>query len=466
MNKFFYYLFFIFIISCSPTEQIIDYSNAPDWVQEHPLSKEDYIGVGVSKKKKVTDYREQAKKNAFNEISSSISVSVSSNSVLKQQENNGKFNEMFNTSTETHTNNELSGCRQVARWENKNEYWVYYKLDKAKVEEAKRLAIEDATISLRQALKYDAQNDYPKAISNYSLALSAVKPYFGDRLKTEFNGQVIFLGQYILDHYRALINSVKLEADENSVLTFKAFKPIAPLLVRVTRNNVSLSNIPLKIKSKDFKYTGTYKFDDNGEVVLPDISANTYQGKEVVVLSVDIEKMVEESVSDDLVKEILISYETTYLELVYRIELESNDGFPSIQKGENISDIYQMPDVNIQKELDKVLNEIDLHNLPSDNQQANAPSGSNHQQLLNIAKSNVFWNEKIKKIKKFIQSANMQYYSSEIKEVIHEIDFDKQKLEVAKLCYDYVIDQSNYYRLDTEFSFPSTKKEFNSFINK
>ena len=49
----------------------------PEWVKEHPVSSNYYIGVGsISKNGQSLNYREQAKKNALNDLASEISVTI------------------------------------------------------------------------------------------------------------------------------------------------------------------------------------------------------------------------------------------------------------------------------------------------------------------------------------------------------------------------------------------------------
>ncbi len=464
MNKSLYILLLFYLLtSCGSTNKLPNYSNAPQWVQEHPLSDKYYIGIGVSKKRGVSDYRELAKKNALSEISSSISVLVSVNSVLKQQDYEGKFKEMFDSTTKTYTENELQGSKQVARWENKYEYWVYYKLSKEKVEQRKREAIEDASISLKRALKYDAENDYPRAISNYSLALSAVKPYLGSRIKTKFNDETIFLGQYILDHYRALITSVKLSYDSNEQLIFKPFKPIKPLKIKLSRGNSSLANIPLKIESSTFKYKGFYKFDDNGEVILPEISANTYRREESVILSVDVEQMINESVSDDLVKEILKNYKTTYLKLKYKKEKSSRTKRIMNKMQEKMDEMNDALIKSIDG-IDNIL--IKNKNIGNLVNKEVSISKTNNQELPKVIKENAFEDDKIITLKNYLKTANRKYYTTEIAEVVKQFNFEENKLEVAKICYPYTIDKSNYYTLNSLFNFNDSKKELSKFINE
>ena len=483
MKKLFYLISFYFLTSCSTSDKMVNYSNAPQWVQEYPLSNDHYIGIGISKKRGVKDYREEAKKNAYNEISSVISVSVSSNSVLKQQEENGKFSELFNTTTKTYTNNVLEGCKQVGRWENKNEYWVYYKLDKARIEESKRIAIEDASISLKQALSYDAQNNLPKAISSYSLALSAVKPYLGSRLKTEFNGETIFLGQYILDSYRELISSVKLGYDTKQALVYEAFKSINPVSIHLTRHDQLLTNIPLKIESNAFKYSGFYKFNEKGEVTLPEVSADTYRDNELVILSIDINQMIEESVSDDLVKEILKGYKTTSLELLYKL-VDSTQ----IAKDNFVKSIADPEFVKLSS---GIMKDMDILNMPSNetNSSFNTNTGgfktptsspkelpaanptpteltqaTNPNLLIETIKKQTFDDEKLRAAKQLLSQNNFSYSTEILKNAAEKFSFEESKLAFAKFAYSYVADKKNYHKISSIFSYDSSKEEFNVYI--
>ncbi len=504
MKKLLFISLLIYFSSCTTTEKVVDYSSAPTWVQEHPLSDHYYIGIGVSKKRGVDDYRAQSKKNALSEISSSISVSVSSNSILQQQENNGKFKEMFDSSTETFTNNELSGCQQVGRWENGSEYWTYYKLSKAKVEEAKTNAIQDATISLKQALKFDRQNDFPRAVSNYALALSAIKPYLGDRLKTTLDGETIFLGQYIIDHYRSLINAVDLTYNKEDSLKYDAFKPIRRLEVSLTRSGSPVKNIPLKIRPTSFVYNGEYKFNNKGKVLLPAINATTYRSKEVVVLSMDVEQLIEESVTDDLVKEILRSYETTYLELIYRLnEPKYTAPAPSTSSPQNESSNQTSntesnnsnsgnnPSTNSQnrgrefkfkkfsdnlnrslQRINEVANEVNEIGKTIGESTTKAPAQNldsyknNTEQLLGLANENSFEDDKLMNIKQFLKSKNPSFLTHEVELAIQKFTFEDKRLELAKMLYPHTSDKSNYYTINKLFNFSNSKQELNEFINK
>lgn len=208
--------------------------------------------------------------------------------------------------------------------------------------------------------------------------------------------------------------------------------------------------------------------------------------------------MIEESVSDDLVKEVLKSYETTYLELIYRIVNESkpesdntnstNNQTENTQQDTPVNQGNRLPSVNsinlvkiTNKINDKIskINEISEkisgigENLDQNNNQQNNPSNdnsitpeiNNSKELLEIAKDNAFEDDKILSIKSFLNTSNKKYYTPEIREVVKQFNFEDNKLEVAKICYPYTIDKANYYTLNSLFNFSDTKEALNQFIN-
>lgn len=56
--------------------------------------------------------------------------------------------------------------------------------------------------------------------------------------------------------------------------------------------------------------------------------------------------------------------------------------------------------------------------------------------------------------------------TSQVIEVVKVFSFDDHKLDFAKWAYKNVIDQKNYYKLDDQFSFSTTKTALSDFIKK
>ncbi len=499
MKNIIYLLFLLLTVtSCASKVKVLDYSQAPDWVQNHPLSETYYVGVGVSKKVKGSDFRDLARKNAYEEISSEISVSISSNSILKQQDKNGKFTEMFKTTSKTFTNNQLTGCKQIAHWENKDEYWVYYKLSKEEVERQKQIAIEDALISLRQAEIYDKNNDYPNAISAYAMAISAIKPYLGQRLKTEYEGRTVFLGQLIIDKYRNLISSVSLNHSQKE-LKFVSFQYIPAIDIWLTRYGKPLGNIPLKIESKAFKYEGNFKFNSEGKVTLPKVRGNTFKTSARTTLSMDVAQMIEETVSDDLVKALLKGYKTSFLELKYILDEEANTNTNSEKQLEKydkkrketsynteLKTIQSLPSTmadeviktrnkveDAKKEWKRTVNIFNTIGsvaagtpVTTQNSNCTIASTTDENKIIEVVRAETFENNKLNKAKNELLKSKKCFRNSAIRQITEEFTFENTKLTFLKYAYSFTNDKNNYYTLSSLLEYASSKTELKNYINK
>lgn len=68
---------------------------------------------------------------------------------------------------------------------------------------------------------------------------------------------------------------------------------------------------------------------------------------------------------------------------------------------------------------------------------------------------------------KLIQNVlqDRRYTTEQMRSILSWLSFESTKLEVAKWGYDNVIDKRDYWKLESEFSFNSSKDEFNNYIN-
>jgi hypothetical protein len=67
---------------------------------------------------------------------------------------------------------------------------------------------------------------------------------------------------------------------------------------------------------------------------------------------------------------------------------------------------------------------------------------------------------------KLMKSAlgNSNYYTGNVQQMMSWLSFESSRLEFAKWAYTNVIDSKNYSKLESEFSFSSSKDEFNEYI--
>lgn len=86
------------------------------------------------------------------------------------------------------------------------------------------------------------------------------------------------------------------------------------------------------------------------------------------------------------------------------------------------------------------------------------------QSLLGAVKNTTFDDSK----KQIIETAliNNMIQTNQVKQLIQQITFESNKLEVAKLCYNKTIDKQNYFDIYNAFTFSSTINELNKYIAK
>lgn len=65
---------------------------------------------------------------------------------------------------------------------------------------------------------------------------------------------------------------------------------------------------------------------------------------------------------------------------------------------------------------------------------------------------------------KQIVRAKQCFTTSQIRQLIDVFSFEKSKLDIAKYCYAYCVDRSNYYKLNNAFSFSSSVDELTNFV--
>lgn len=192
-----------------------DPAERPEWVRSRPVSPSDYIGVGiVSKKKNPYDYASRAKNLALNEIASEISSNVSSRSVLNTLDVGDSFFENYQSDTQVKSDIWLEGYTQVGAYENKNTYWVFYRLGKSDYKKSKQKKIEE-TLSkskdlYRQARDFETSGDYRAAFVYLFKALGIIQSFWGEVLETELDGKKVFYGNELVNRTFRLNQSITI----------------------------------------------------------------------------------------------------------------------------------------------------------------------------------------------------------------------------------------------------------------
>jgi len=187
-----FFLFIVLFVACKGGKDTTSASQkstievpAPEWVGNRPHSPSYYIGIGsCSKFSQPYDYQTIAKKNALNDLASEISVRVQGQTFLNSLEVNKSFSEEFISNVSTSTDAKIEEYEIAGTWENKNEFWVYYRLDKAQYQ-AQKMAKKAAALNLandfyQKGIEAERNTNVTAAFDLYMRGIFALKDYWNE----------------------------------------------------------------------------------------------------------------------------------------------------------------------------------------------------------------------------------------------------------------------------------------------
>lgn len=219
-----------------------------------------YTGIGVASKSGNTEsYQQTAKKNALSDMISEIRVKVSSQSALSQFQENQEFRQKFEAETKLTALNTIENFQLVDSWEDKEFYWVYYRLSKAEYEALRQkkmqIAMDQSEALLERAEQLDLKNAYSEALKLKLKALIPVQPYLGEELISVANGHTFNLINRITTSIQEQLNYAHLKPVKNEIrllvslkesdaieasLNLKSGEPIAQIPFRLIGNRGKL----------------------------------------------------------------------------------------------------------------------------------------------------------------------------------------------------------------------------------
>ena len=225
--------------------------NAPDWVKQHPVNEFGYAGVGMAKINE-KGYVNKAKERALADLASEINIQISSSSLLNTIEDNGVVKELYAETILSTVQADIEKYRMVDSWQNGEEYWVYYELNRFDyeeyMEERRQKAIKDGFDFWYRGSSMIEQGDMVSGIDLLIKAWEIVQPVIHLELRCSYNGKTVNLGTEVYASLVGAFNGVTLSVSPD-VITGQAFQGIeTPVTVRVLRNGKSLKNMALQAK--------------------------------------------------------------------------------------------------------------------------------------------------------------------------------------------------------------------------
>jgi hypothetical protein len=198
--------------------EVID--DRPAWVRAKPLDNGHYIGIG-SATIGIGDHQQAAKKSALQDLMSEIRVTIASNSVLFQMDKNNRFKDEYESTIRTTTTGDIEGFELVSTYEDKNNYWVYYRLSKSKYQSEKRRKEENAKRAAldfyTRARESERSGDIVTALDFYLKSMMSLKDYWAESTEVTFEGRSIQIASESYTQIQRILDNIEVISPTSQV---------------------------------------------------------------------------------------------------------------------------------------------------------------------------------------------------------------------------------------------------------
>lgn len=217
---------------------------------------------------------QMAKKSALEDLVSEIKVTVSSTSVLSQIDMDKSFQESYEQIIQTTAADEIEEFELVDAWEDQSNYWVYYRLSKARYreikEEQKRNAVLLSTDYFRKAREAEKAGMRVPALGFYFQALRSIEKYLAEPITIASEGREILLTNEIYASIQNLLDRIALETEPRElVLNRRLNQNGQAVLVKAIYKDTNGPAIDMPLMAKFEKGSGevfpSYKCDEGGQ---------------------------------------------------------------------------------------------------------------------------------------------------------------------------------------------------------
>lgn len=320
--RIFLYIFAVLLTFCgcksTDTGNNILPEQRPSWVTARPVSGQDYIGIGVASKiTNPLDFQRVAKKNALEDLAGEISVVLDANSMLYQLDRGSNFTEEYSSTIKVSTREKLEGFDIVDSWENESEFWILYRLDKAKHEQIQRekrsKAISQARDLYNMAIQFRSSLDYDMAFSNLIKAFEVVEDYLAEPMEIVTENGTEYFGNTLFNLYLELINDISLEPKAERMAIVRGLKNGNDQVVVLAENREgrNIRRIPIRFTYSESKRKFPSVFtDQNGLAffVMPKIIGE--KSVQFISSELDLELIVGNATDHDILRKLLTRPET------------------------------------------------------------------------------------------------------------------------------------------------------------
>ena len=272
----------IILVGCTPAitqkqkkRGKVDPNSKPAWMSAKPPQDMYYIGIGHSNKAYGVDHLQVAKNSALKDLVSEIKVNISATSALTTLEANKELQEKYEQIIQTSVADEIEEFEQVGMWEDPVDYWVYYRLSKARYKEIKdkqkRDAVSLALDFFTKAKMAERNTETVVALGFYYQGFRAIEKYLADPIRLEFEGKEILLTNEIISSMQLLLDKMKITATPSEITVNRRVAQSAiSVVAKLEEKSTGKPIADMPLKATFLKGSGDvfpdYKTDASGQV--------------------------------------------------------------------------------------------------------------------------------------------------------------------------------------------------------
>jgi hypothetical protein len=294
----------VILVSCKSVKPQAEQVVRPAWVEQRPVNGFYYTGIGfVSKSQRPYDYQQIAKKNALDDLLGEIKVNVSSNSILSQYQNNQNFSQQYFSDVKLVASETVENFEVVSSWENKEQYWIYYRLSKSEFEAQRRKKRDEAVSKAISLLQYaDAMETGTQFVNQFRArvrALVAVQQFLNESVEGNYKGKQVFLINEIINQLQDQLIHVQIKANPDKLKAIIAKALPEPIQVNVKYGSKSvnekvINGFPLKFyaEASGTKATTIAETQSGGNAIFGVSKVSGNQGVQLYKIKADLERLI------------------------------------------------------------------------------------------------------------------------------------------------------------------------------
>ncbi len=220
----------------------------PDWVKSHPVSADEYIGVGMAPLSD-PDYVKTATQHALADLATQIALKVEDNSFLQTVDVDGQSRQLFEDKIQTSLAAWLEGQQLKDSYRSERNYYVLYTLAKktyrANVAERRQQVASTGYHYLLEGAQAESIMDLPRAVELYAKGLQQVEPWLFLNLEVDEDGARINVANELYTALTKVFSGLALTTNVAQV-EGEPFKAVAtPLAGCLSRGGVVVPGIKL-----------------------------------------------------------------------------------------------------------------------------------------------------------------------------------------------------------------------------